>query len=120
MNPLLGLVWVKRPPGFRQRSHMLEQKPPRRQPSPSVSSLNTTASAPNVMPEKKTATRYAPWIALLTGGFITYIIRTLRFLWVRDYSRVFNAGSFCERLTITPRLVKNEADRKTWILIPLV
>lgn len=58
---------------------MLEQKPPRRQPSPSVNSLNTTESAPNVMPEKKTATRYAPWIALVTGGFITYIIRTLGF-----------------------------------------
>lgn len=50
---------------------MLEQNPPRSQPSPPVNALNTIERAPKVMPEKNTATRYAPWKALLTGGFIT-------------------------------------------------
>lgn len=62
--------WI-RPPGRNTRNHMLKQKPPKRQPRPSVTSGNTSEMAPQITLGTKIPTKYPPWRALLTGGFMT-------------------------------------------------
>ena len=71
MKIVIVVVEVRRPPGVRTRSHIERQKPPRRQPKPSVKSGKNIAPAPNTIPVAVMATRYAPWIASGTGGFMT-------------------------------------------------
>ena len=56
---------------------MLRQKPPSKQPKPSVMSEKTSDSIPKITPVKKAATKKAPWIASETGGFIRYTINTV-------------------------------------------
>ena len=77
MKIAFSLVLVNSPPGFRTNNHMLKQNPPRRQPSPSVISVKVIAAPPRISPVMAIATTYAPWIALLTGGFITYSMSTV-------------------------------------------
>jgi hypothetical protein len=62
---------VSKLPAFRDKIHMLRQKPPSIQPSPSVNSLKTRHKAPKTTPVKKAATKYAPCTASDTGGLIT-------------------------------------------------
>ena len=71
MKMALLLVEVKRPPGFRHSNHMLMQNPPSRQPNPSVKSWKINEHPPNTTPVKNIATRYAPCIEFLIGGFMT-------------------------------------------------
>lgn len=71
MKMALGVTEASRPPGTRHSSHMPTQKPPRVQPRPSVSSLKNMEAAPKAQPDTTTATTYPPWIALLTGTFMT-------------------------------------------------
>lgn len=53
---VLGIV----PPGLRTKSHMLKQKPPRKQLTLSVTSLNRREAAPAIKPVTHAATTYAP------------------------------------------------------------
>jgi hypothetical protein len=49
-----------RPPDFKLRNHMLRQKPPNKQPKPSVMSENTKERPPKMAPVKKAATKKPP------------------------------------------------------------
>ena len=73
----LPVVDSMSPPGFNTKNHMDKQKPPTMQPKPSVTSLNTRDIAPNMRPVATAATKYAPCIASLTGGDMTYMMRTV-------------------------------------------
>jgi hypothetical protein len=87
-----------RPSGLSSRNHILRQKPPREQAKPSVKSAKINAPPPNNSPVPKAATKKAPWTAFVTGGCMTYTIRT-----------------------VTARLTKYVADRNVcshFVLIP--
>lgn len=64
------------PSVFKTKIHMLKVKPPSRQPSPSVKSVNFKAAAPRITAGANAATKYAPCVTGLIGGLQTYTRRT--------------------------------------------
>jgi len=70
MKVALPVVEPIKPPGRSTINHMLRQKPPSKQPSPSVTSGKMRDNAPNTTPVIVAATKNAPWTASLTGGFM--------------------------------------------------
>lgn len=71
------VVEVIKPSALRLKNHMLRQKPPRRQPNPSVRSEKTRARPPKMRPVKNAATKKAPCTPSDTGAFMRYTISTV-------------------------------------------